>query len=167
MFFGPFPGPGFGGPGPDGPHFGAVVGTAALLLDGRADATQIVEQVSEATGGVLTPPYEAAEAVLSLLAVHGTATISDGAATLTDLGRNLLARNRITSDGTRTFLAQAAKFDDLYQIRRHLFEIATLGRSIAWTGTETQKSTLAEGRRRLLEALAEIKQSLHGALSED
>lgn len=78
--FGGFGGPGFGGPGfggpgfggwgkqgwghggPGGPGFGgrpplkrAAFVTAALLLDGPADAAQVVQRVSDATDGALTP----------------------------------------------------------------------------------------------------------------
>lgn len=66
-FGGPgFGGPGFGGPGAGGPGlapFGkkgrhglrrAAFVTAALLLDGPADAAQVVQRVSDATGGAFT-----------------------------------------------------------------------------------------------------------------
>src|SRR5438105_15699368 len=56
---GGFGGPGFkGGSGPGGRHFlkRAAFVTAALLLDGPADAAQIVQRVSDATEGAFTPP---------------------------------------------------------------------------------------------------------------
>src|ERR1700739_3947719 len=71
-------GPGFGGPGWGGPGFGGgagwggargfargrkrvFIGTAALLLEGPANAEQIVQRVSDATGGALHPPQEIVE----------------------------------------------------------------------------------------------------------
>ena len=89
-FGGPgFGGPGFGGPGFGGPGFGGhgwgghggpgghgfggrhkrvVVGTAALLLDGPANAEQIVQRVSEATDGGFAPPQEIVELAIGKLA---------------------------------------------------------------------------------------------------
>src|SRR6202012_3073045 len=92
--FGGFGGPGFGGPGFGGPGFGGpgfgghgwgghggpgghgfggrhkrvVVGTAALLLDGAANAEQIVQRVSEATEGAFAPPQEIVELAIGKLA---------------------------------------------------------------------------------------------------
>ena len=51
-----FGGHGFGGPGFGGPRKRVVIGTAALLLDGPANAEQIVQRVSEATDGALDSP---------------------------------------------------------------------------------------------------------------
>src|ERR1700761_8063808 len=117
-FGGPgFGGPGFGGPGFGGPGFGGGQGwgpggpggggpfgkhprhhlkraafvTAALLLDGPADAAQVVQRVTEATDGAFTPPHDVAELAIGVLAGRGVVTVEDGVATLTELGRNLLA----------------------------------------------------------------------------
>src|SRR5271154_3452755 len=51
-----------GGPG-RGRHFlkRAAFVTSALLLDGPADAAQIVQRVSDATEGAFTPPQDVAE----------------------------------------------------------------------------------------------------------
>src|ERR1700729_528718 len=114
-FGGPgFGGPGFGGPGFGGPGFGGhgwgghgghggpgghgfggrhkrvVVGTAALLLDGPANAEQVVQRVSEATDGAFAPPQEIVELAIGKLAGRGFVTGSDGVATLSELGRNVL-----------------------------------------------------------------------------
>src|ERR1700693_2115024 len=84
-FGGPgFGGPGFGGPGfgghgwgghggPGGNGFGGMhkrvgVGTGALLLDGPANAEQIVQRVSEATDGAFAPPQEIVELAIGKLA---------------------------------------------------------------------------------------------------
>src|ERR1700734_15030 len=96
FFGGPgFGGPGFGGPGFGGPGWGGhgqggqgfgghwgrpgpggrrkrlVVGTAALLLDGPANAEQIVQRVSEATDGAFAPPQEIVELAIGKLAGRG------------------------------------------------------------------------------------------------
>ena len=61
-----------GGPG-RGRHFlkRAAFVTAALLLDGPADAAQIVQRVSDATQGAFTPPQDVAELAIGLLAGRG------------------------------------------------------------------------------------------------
>ena len=95
-------GGGHGGPG--GPGLGGGFGpgrrhrlkraafvTAALLLDGPADAAQIVQRVVDATDGAFTPPQDVAELAIGLLAGRGVVTVDNGVATLTELGQNLLA----------------------------------------------------------------------------
>jgi hypothetical protein len=173
-------GPGFeggfgGGPG-SGPGFGpgrrhflkrAAFVTAALLLDGPADAAQIVQRVSDATQGAFTPPQDVAELAIGLLAGRGVVTVDNGVATLTELGKNLLAWRGISSETAHAFLGRAAKFGDVFKIRRTLFEIAGLARTIAWTGTDEQKEQLAETRTKVLEALTEAKKTLHRVLGED
>ena len=194
-FFGGFGGPGFGGPGfggfggfgggfgkhswgeggHGGPGFGAggrwglkraALGTAAMLLDGPADAAQVVQRVSEKTDGAFTPPQEMAELAIGLLAGRGMVTVDNGVATLTELGQNLLAWRGISSETARAFLARAAQFGDVFKIRRELFELAGLARTIAWTGTDEQKQQLAETRTKVLEALTEAKKALHRVLGE-
>jgi len=81
-------GPGFGGTGFGGAGFHhrgklAAAATAALLLDGPADAAEIARRVSEATEGAFTPPDAVAEISIGLLAGRGLATVDDGVATLT------------------------------------------------------------------------------------
>ena len=49
------------GPGGRPPLKRAAFVTAALLLDGPADAAQIVQRVSDATDGAITPPQDMAE----------------------------------------------------------------------------------------------------------
>jgi hypothetical protein len=173
-------GPGFeggfgGGPG-SGPGFGpgrryflkrAAFVTAALLLDGPADAAQIVQRVSDATQRAFTPPQDVAELAIGLLAGRGVVTVDNGVATLTELGKNLLAWRGISSETAHAFLGRAAKFGDVFKIRRTLFEIAGLARTIAWTGTDEQKEQLAETRTKVLEALTEAKKTLHRVLGED
>lgn len=168
------------GPGFDGPGFGKGFGhgrrpflkraafvTAALLLDGPADAAQIVERVTEATHGAFTPPQDVAELAIGLLAGRGVATVDNGVATLTEFGRNLLAWRGVSSETAHAFLGRAAKFGDVFKIRRELFEIAGLARTITWTGTEEQKQQLAESRTKVLEALREAKKTLHRVLGQD
>ncbi|MBV8785273.1 MAG: hypothetical protein JOZ00_01115 [Mycobacterium sp.] len=180
-FGGPgFGGPGFGGPGFGGPGFGGPGGkhgrhhlkraafvTAALLLDGPADAAQIVQRVTDATDGAFTPPQDVAELAIGLLAGRGVVTVDNGVATLTELGRNLLAWRGISSETAHAFLGRAAKFGDVFKIRRELFEIAGLARTITWTGTDEQKQQLAEARTKVLDALREAKKTLHRVLGED
>ena len=187
-FGGPgFGGPGFGGPGFGGPGFGGhgwgghggpgghgfggrhkrvVVGTAALLLDGPANAEQIVQRVSEATDGGFAPPQEIVELAIGKLAGRGFVSVDDGVATLTELGRNVLQWKGISSESIHARLAQAGKFGDVAKIRWGLFEIAGLARTIHWSGTDAQKEKLAEARAKVLTAIAEAKQSLHAALAE-
>jgi hypothetical protein len=177
-------GQGWGGPGFGGHGFGGhgkhgrgghgfarrgkrvVIGTAALLLDGPANAEQIVQRVSEATGGALTPPQEIVEFALARLAFRGFVTVDDGVATLTERGTSVLAWKGISSEGIRALLAQAAKFGDVAKIRWGLFELAGLARTIVWSGTDAQKEKLAEARTKVLAAITEAKQSLHSALAE-
>jgi DNA-binding PadR family transcriptional regulator len=166
-----FGGPGFGGHGSGGPGFGGprkrvVIGTAALLLDGPANAAQIVQRVSEATDGALTPPEGLVELAIGHLAGRGFVTVSDGVATLTEQGSNVLAWKGITSAAIHARLAQAAKFGDVIKIRWGLVELAGLARTIAWSGTDAQKAKLAEARGKVLAAITEAKRALHGALAE-
>ncbi|GBG38138.1 hypothetical protein [Mycobacterium montefiorense] len=193
--FGGFGGPGFGGGpggfggwgkhgwghgGPGGPGFGGGFGpggrpplkraafvTAALLLDGPADAAQVVQRVSDATDGAVTPPQDIAELAIGLLAGRGVVTVDNGVATLTELGNNLLAWRGISSETAHAFLKRAGQFGDVFKIRRELFEIAGLARTITWTGTDEQKQQLAEARTRVLEALREAKKALHRVLGQD
>ena len=187
-FGGPgFGGPGFGGPGFGGPGFGGhgwgghggpgghgfggrhkrvVVGTAALLLDGPANAEQLVQRVSEATDGAFAPPQEIVELAIGKLAGRGFVTVSDGVATLTELGRNVLQWKGISSESIHARLAQAGKFGDVAKIRWGLFELAGLARTIHWSGNDAQKEKLAEARAKVLTAITEAKQSLHAALAE-
>jgi hypothetical protein len=184
------PGGGWGGPGgghgggwggPGGGHGGgpgggkrgpwrlkrAAIATAAMLLDGPADAAQVVQRVSEKTDGAFTPPQEIAELAIGLLAGRGVVTVDDGVATLTELGNNLLAWRGISSETAAAFLKRAAKFGDAFKIRRELGELAGLARTITWTGTDAQKQQLAETRTKLLEALTDAKKTLYRALAED
>jgi hypothetical protein len=189
--FGGFGGPGFGGPGFGGgwggkrwghggfggPGFGpggrppflkrAAFVTAAMLLDGPADAAQVVQRVSDATEGAFTPPQDLAELAIGLLAGRGMVTVDNGVATLTELGRNVLAWRGVSSETAHAFLGRAAKFGDVFKIRRTLFELAGLARTIAWTGTDEQKQQLAETRTKVLEALTDAKKTLHRILGED
>ena len=169
-------GPGFGGPGfgpGGGPGWGrvglkrAAFVTAALLLDGPADAAQVVQRVSDATDGAFTPPQDVAELAIGLLAGRGVVTVDNGVATLTELGQNLLAWRGISSETAHAFLGRAAKFGDVFKIRRELFELAGLARTITWTGTDEQKQQLAETRTKVLEALRDAKKALHRILGED
>ena len=161
---------GFGGhwgrPGPGGRHKRLVVGTAALLLDGPANAEQLVQRVSEATDGAFAPPQEIVELAIGKLAGRGFVSVGDGVATLTELGRNVLQWKGISSESIHARLAHAGKFGDLAKIRWGLFELAGLARTIHWSGTDAQKAKLAEARTKVLTAITEAKQSLHGALAE-
>lgn len=167
-----FGGPGFGGPG--GPKFGgrrsrlkrAAFGTLALLLDGPADAAQIVQRTAEATQGAFTPPQEVAELAIGLLAGRGLVTVDNGVATLTELGSNLLAWRGVSSETAHAFFARAAQFGDVIKIRKELRELAGLARTITWSGTDEQKAKLTEAKAKVLAALTEAKKSLYGALAE-
>ena len=162
-------GPGFGGgfgPGGRPPLKRAAFVTAALLLDGPANAEQIVQRVTEATEGAFTPPQDVAELAIGLLAGRGVVTVDNGVATLTEFGKNLLAWRGISSETAHAFLGRAAKFGDVFKIRRAFFELAGLARTIAWTGTDEQKQQLAETRTKVLEALTDAKKTLHRVLGE-
>ncbi|GFG74067.1 hypothetical protein [Mycobacterium botniense] len=192
MVYGGFPGgpgfgfgyggPGFGGLGFGGPGFGfgfgkrgfgrprflkrAALGTLALLLDGPADAAQIVQRVSEATDGAFTPPQHIVELTIGLLAGRGLVTVDNGVASLTEFGNNMLAWRGISSETAHAFLGQAAQFGDVIKIRWGLVELAGLARKIAWTGTDEQKAKLADARTKVLAAITEATTSLHSALAE-
>ncbi|KAA8957495.1 hypothetical protein [Mycobacterium sp.] len=178
MFHGGFSeGPGFGGPGfgrqRAGGRFGRprflkriALGTLALLLDGPADAAHIVQRTSEATDGAVTPPQQAVELALGVLAGRGLVTVDDGVATLTELGRNTLAWRGISSETAHVFLARMAKFADVHKIRWGLAELAGLARKITWAGTEEQKAQLVDARAKVLAAITAANTSLHGVLAE-
>lgn len=182
-FGGGFGGPGFGAgfdaPGCGGPGFGghgfglgfgrakvAAAATAALLLDGPADAAEITRRVSEATDGAFTPPEGAAEVGIGLLAGRGVVTVEDGVATLTEFGENILAWRGINSDTAHAFLAQASKFAGVLKLRKEFLEVASLARTIMWTGTDEQKEKLEEARNTILAAVTEAKRSLYAALAQ-
>ncbi|WP_454561137.1 hypothetical protein [Mycobacterium haemophilum] len=182
----------FGGPGCGGPGFGgfggghghghwsgggfgpggrwglkrAAFGTAAMLLDGPADAAQVVQRVSDKTDGAFTPPQEMAELAIGLLAGRGMVAVDNGVASLTELGQNVLAWRGISSETAQAFLARAAQFGDVFKIRRELFELAGLARTITWTGTDEQKQQLAQARTKVLAALTDAKKTLHRSLGE-
>jgi len=137
-----------------------------LLLDGPADAAQIVQRTSEATDGAFSPPQEVVELAIGLLAGRGLVTVDNGVATLTELGKNVLAWRGISSETAHAFLARAARFGDAFKIRKELREVAGLARTITWSGTDDQKARLAEVRATLLAALTEAKKSLHSTLAE-
>ena len=162
-------GPGFGGPGRPGP-WGlkrAAVGTAAILLDGPADAAQILERVNQVTDGAFTPPQDIVDLAIGLLAGRGVVTVDNGVATLTDFGKNLLAWRGISSETVHAFLAKAAKFVDVIKIHKELREVGGLARTIIRSGTDEQKAALAESRTKILEAVTDAKKALHRALGED
>jgi hypothetical protein len=164
-----FGGPGFkGGFGPGGRHGlkRAAFVTAAMLLDGPADAAQVTQRVSEATEGAFTPPQDLAELAIGLLAGRGMVSVDDGVATLTELGNNVLAWRGVSTETAHAFLGRAAKFGDAVKIRRELFELAGLARTITWTGTDEQKHQLAEIRANVLRALTDAKKALHRVLGE-
>jgi hypothetical protein len=165
-----FGGGGFGGPGFGGHGFGrgkiAAVATAALLLDGPADAEEITRRVSEATDGAFTPPDGAAEIGIGLLAGRGLATVEDGVATLTEFGESILAWRGISSETAHAFLARASKFAGVLQLRKELVEIGGLARTIMWSGTDEQKEKLEEARTKILTAVGEAKKSLYTALAQ-
>jgi hypothetical protein len=174
---GGFGGPGFGGPGFGGgfggPGFGgglrhkrAAVATAAMLLEGPADAAQIVQLVTEASDGAFTPPAEAVETAIGLLAERGVVTVDEGGvATLTEFGEGLLQWRGINTETAGAFLSWAGQFADVIKIRKELFEVAGLARTIVGSGTDEQKEKLAEAKTKVLAALTDAKKSLYGALA--
>lgn len=177
-FGGGFGDPGFGGPGFGGPGFGgdfgpgfggrgklAAAATAALLLDGPADAAEVTRRLTEATDGAFTPPEGAAEIGIGLLAGRGLATVEDGEATLTELGENLLAWRGINTETAHAFLAQASKFAGFLKLRKEFFELGGLARTIVWSGTDEQKEKLEEARTKILAAVTDAKKSLYAALA--
>ena len=167
----PGSGGGFGGHGFGGHGFGsgkvAAAATAALLLDGPADAAEISRRVTEATDGAFTPPDGAADIGIGLLAGRGLATVEDGVATLTEFGESILAWRGINSETAHAFLSRASKFAGVLQLRKELLEIGGLARTIVWSGTEEQKEKLDEAKTKILTAVTEAKQSLYRALAQD
>jgi hypothetical protein len=164
------PGGGFGGPGFGGPGFGrgkfAAAATAALLLDGPADATEISRRVTEATEGAFTPPEGAAEIGIGLLAGRGLATVDDGVATLTEFGESILAWRGISSETAHAFLSHASKFAGAFKLRKEFLEVGGLARTIMRSGSEEQKEKLKEAGTKILAAVTEAKKSLYAALAE-
>ncbi len=137
-----------------------------MLLDGPANAPQIVRRVNDATDGEFSPPREVVELAIGVLAGRGLVSVDGGVATLTELGKNLLTWRGIGSETIHAFLARAGQFGDVIRIRRELSEVAGLARTIRWTGTDEQKVALADATAKILAALTEAKKSLHGALAE-
>lgn len=164
-------GPGGVGRGFGGPGFGhrggikrAAFGTAAVLLDGPADAAQVVQRTTEATDGAFTPPQEVVELAVGLLAARGFVTVDNGVATLTDLGKNILAWRGVTSETAHAMLGRVGKFAEVIKIRSGLKEVAGLARTIVRSGTDAQKVKLTEVRAELNAAITEAKRALHSAL---
>jgi hypothetical protein len=122
------------------------------LLDGPADAAQIVERVNEATDGAFTPPQDIIDLAIGLLAGRGVVTVDNGVATLTDLGKNLLAWRGISSETVHAFLSKAPKFVDAITIHKDLREVGGLAWTIVRSGTDEQKAALAEEPDGILEA---------------
>lgn len=180
-------GPGFGAPNSgdswgDGPGFGAVGDSdrpgfggplkkaavvAGLLLDGPADAAEVAKGLSKFSHGAVQPPKDRVELLLAVMAGKGVVTLDNGKATLTELGRNLLAWRGINADTARALLAQAEKFGDVFKIRRELKATADLARTITQTGTDEQKKTLKKARASILTAITEAKRALHESLAAD
>ena len=178
--FGPGFGPGFGG-GHSGPGFGGGVGkgffrgrikraaiaAAALLQEGPATAEQLAQRVSQITDGAFEPPVDKVQVVLTLLAARGVATIEDGVATLTEFGEQLLTWRGINSETVEAFLGQAGKFGDVIKLRKDLFEVAGLARTIRFTGNDAQKADLAAAVTTLSAAVAEAKKALYRTLADN
>ena len=157
---------GFGGFGHGKRLKRAVMGAAAMLLDGPADAAQIGQRVSEATGGAFTPPQEIIELAIEVLAARGLVTVDGGIATLTELGTKVLAWRGVTSQGAQAMMRAAGRFADVIKIRAGMYEAAGMARRIMWSGTDAQKAKLAEVRSNLATAIAEANKALHGVLAE-
>jgi len=189
MFSGGFGGPGFGGPGFGsgfggghcGPGFGggagkhffrgrikrAAIAAAALLQEGPATAEQLSQRVSQITDGAFEPPVDKVQFVLTLLAARGVATVEDGVATLTEFGEQLLTWRGINSETVEAFLGQAGKFGDVIKLRKDLFEVAGLARTIRFTGNDAQKADLAAASATLSAAVAEAKKALYRTLADN
>jgi hypothetical protein len=142
-----------------------VIVTATLLLDGPADAAHIVQRVSELTDGVATPPQDGAEFAIGALASVGFATVDDGVATLTELGRNVLASQGVSSHNAPAMLAKVGQAVGFITTVQSLMEVAGLARTIDWTGTDEQKRKLADAKSVIVAAIAEAKRSLHDTLA--
>lgn len=184
--FGGF-GPGAGGPGACGPGFGggfgggfgaghhffkgrikrAAIAAAALLQEGPATAEQLSQRVSEITDGAFAPPVDKVELVISLLAARGVVTVEDGVATLTEFGEQLLAWRGVSSETVQAFLGQAGKFGDVIKLRKDLFELAGLARTIKFTGNNAQKADLTAAVATLSAAVAEAKKALYRTLADN
>lgn len=192
MFAGGFGGPGFGGgfgPGFGGGHCGAgfgggfgggagkhffrgrikraAIAAAALLQEGPATAEQLSQRVSQITDGAFEPPVDKVQFVLALLAARGVVTLEDGVATLTEFGEQLLTWRGINSETVEAFLGQAGKFGDVITLRKNLFEVAGLARTIRFTGNDAQKADLAAAAATLSAAVAEAKKALYRTLADN
>lgn len=162
------------GPGGwDGPGFGhggrlkpVVFGTAALLLDGPADAGQIVERAASAAEGAFEVSQDVVQQAIEILSDRGLVTVEDRVATLTEHGTEFLSRRGVTSKTAHAMLGRAGRFADVIKIRSGLKEVAGMARTIMWSGTDGQKAKLVEVRRNLATAVADAKRALHGALAE-
>ena len=154
-----FGGPGFGGPGPAMVPLPVIV-TATLLLDGPADAAHIVQRVSEMTDGAATPPRDGAEFAIGALASVGFVTVDDGVATLTELGRNVLASQGVSSQSAPALLTKVGQAVSFIATCQEFMEVARLARQIDWTGTEEQKQKLEDARTVIVAAIGEAKRSL-------
>ena len=107
------------------------------------------------------------EFVLTLLAARGVATVEDGVATLTEFGEQLLAWRGVSSETVQAFLGQAGKFGDVIKLRKDLFELAGLARTIKFTGNDAQKADLTAAVATLSAAVAEAKKALYRTLADN
>ena len=132
---------GFGGPGGFG--FGhrlkrASLATAAMLLDGPADAAQIVQRISAADRWRVRPAareHRPRDRQAGRTGVHRRQRRGHP----DRVGRNVLGYRGITSQTAQSMLARVGQFADVIKIRAGLGEIAGLARTIMWSGTRSRK----------------------------
>ena len=136
-------------------HADDPIGDAIVVYDSRGQESHLSVDGNIADFGI------------GLLASRGLATVEDGVATLTEFGEKILAWRGINSEAAHAFLSQASKFAGVLQLRKELFEIGGLARTIVWSGTEEQKEKLEEAKTKILTAVTEAKQSLYRALAQD
>ena len=88
-------------------------------------------------------------------------------ATLTEFGEQLLAWRGVSSETVQAFLGQAGKFGDVIKLRKDLFELAGLARTIKFTGNDAQKADLTAAVATLSAAVAEAKKALYRTLADN
>jgi DNA-binding PadR family transcriptional regulator len=158
-------GPGFGGPRHHGPRVkrGDVRAAAlALLADEPRNGYQIIQQISERSGGVWRPSPGSVYPALQQLEDEGliTATTGEGgrrAYQLTDEGRAYVAAHPEELQAPWDVVAKSVG-DDALEMRRLFGTVAMAGMQVTRVGTRAQieqaRQILTDARRKLYQILA-------------
>ena len=158
-------GPGFGGPRHRGPRVkrGDVRAAAlALLADEPRNGYQIIQQISERSGGVWRPSPGSVYPALQQLEDEGLITATTGEAgrrayQLTDEGRAYVAAHPEELQAPWDVVAKSVG-DDALEMRRLFGTVAMAGMQVARVGTQAQieqaRQILTDARRKLYQILA-------------